>query len=239
MGTDVNLELFGTRLRVVCDTAPNAEMLRSAMRDHVIAESADLGFVIRAPADHRRLYLVLDRSGLVLGRTASSTEAVVMLSRHLASFLPPPPNTVRLRARLLVKGAFANLAGWPLFTDIPVVERRLERIGFRIVDRLIVDLRRDGAVSFAPSPWRDLAEQCEIAGHASVSDGPFELQAVMVPQVTRADPSRASVIAFLAGTMIGDADRHDRLDLAEVLSALPIRPVGLDDRAARYQALEK
>jgi hypothetical protein len=182
----------------------------------------------------------LDRSGLVLGRTRSLEQCIELLISHLGVFSPPPPDTMRMKMRALVgDGGRLVLAGFPLFSDPPVIERRMERMSHRIVDRLAVDITREGVLMLSPASWQSAATRYEVAGHTGAPSEPLNVAAVLIPSISATEPSQAAVIAFLATNVSSHATNAERVHLAETLAARGVVSVQLNDRAERYEALRQ
>lgn len=234
----IDLNIAGTAVRVICQDLDAIPLLREALADHLIDEPAPLGFSLQMPARENGLQVVVDRSGLVLGRVRTTEESLAVLGSHLAAFLPPPPGTVRMILRaLLGDDSTASLAAFPLFVDPPVVERRLERAAHRMIDRLVADLRVDGTLELSPTPWPALAGSDGVAGHAAAPPAPVDVTRLLIPQLADEKPSQAAVVASLACVTAPGAPQHDRLELAERLAAGPVVSVPIAKRGAQYEAL--
>lgn len=235
----MNLDFNGTRFRVVCDEPDTAAHLREVMDGHLVTARCEAGFVIRAPRDRSNLFVLLDRTGNFLARTADRESCVAALLRHLTAFAHLSTNAVRFRGRALVgPGPRVVFAGWPLFADGPVVERRLERAGHQIVDRLVVDVDHDGCLDMAPVPshW---SHDHVILGHADAPQATLKIARVLVPQLSSVVPTTASVVAYLAGSALEGQERTKVLDVAESLTTAEITPVRFGDRMATYRALDR
>ena len=130
---------------------------------------APIGFVLKAPKVDTGLHLLIDRSGLVLARCRTWQECVAVLGEHLATFVPPPANTVRVHMRAIIRkatsGRDAILAIFPLLSIPPLIERQLERRSQAIVDRLAVDISPDCVLDLAAMPWPELLTGAQAAGH--------------------------------------------------------------------------
>ncbi len=239
MRTDaIDLNLAGTPMRVLCDDPAGIAALRHALADHLIERPAPVGFAVRAPAADGGFHLVLDRSGHVLARLDSVDACLAVAGSHLAVLLPPPPDTVRIRGRMiLLDDTTAALAVEPHFVGQPPVERHLRRASLRLVDRLVTDIRLDATVVATPPPWPGLEAVAE--GHASAPGGPVPVETVIIPQVGQAEPSHAQLVSFLAGLTCLGAARADRLSLAQRLAALQVIIVPVGDTAGVYSALKR
>lgn len=239
MRTDaVDLDIHGTAIRVICEDRPVLVRIRSALSDHLIDEPAPAGFVVQIPTGTRRLHVLLDRSGFVLGRTRTIEECLAILGSHLAALIPPPPGTVRIRLRaLLGEDSTVTLAGFPLFTDPPLIERRLEQTSTRIVDRLAADVSDNNTLEMAQAPWHDLAALPDVRGHTSTLTGPLPVKRVLIPGVAFAEPTKAQAVTFLADAIPSTASRLSRIESAERLAVTSVEVVSLVDAKARYLAL--
>jgi hypothetical protein len=240
VGTEpLDLAINGTHFRVVCDDPDSASLLRAALSNHLIDDPAPLGFYVESTK--KKLHIVLDRSGFVLGRTRTPEHALSVLAGHLAAFLPPPEGTVRLRMRALVdRDHRAVLAVPPLMMLPPLVERRLKSIGHRLLDRLAVDIDRDGQLHLPASTWPELLEFDDGPGHVSALSEPVSVAAVMLPSANpKKPPSVAQVVHAVASNSAGPDALGACLDAAEVLAATKIMPIDLDTPDGLYLALRR
>jgi hypothetical protein len=83
---------------------------------------------------HIRGLHFLYRSGLSVVRTDSPGRLLRAALRHLEGFAPAPPGATRVNAKLLVRGDEAMLVDSRFGGTVDVLERRLHRRGFRLVD---------------------------------------------------------------------------------------------------------
>jgi hypothetical protein len=236
----IDLEIEGTRLRVVCEDPAALATLRGAVADHVIDEPAPVGFAMRVPAGETEFHSLVDRSGLVLARVRTSDECLAVFGSHLAVLLPPPAGTVRLRARaVLLDESTAALAVFPLAFSQPLIERRLARSSLRVVDRLVVDIGPDLTLTMAPPSFPALGALPVPAGHTPAPLDPTPIDVVLVPELMRSEPTQADLVAFVAAATSPGAPRAGRLTLAEGLVRKQTAVVRLDDPAALYAALQR
>jgi hypothetical protein len=235
----IDLDIAGTRIRVICQDSGALAEFRSAMADHLIDEPAPVGFAMCAPAGANKLHVVVDRSGFVLARVRRSDECLAVLGSHLAALLPPPAGTLRLQARAILRDdSTAALAAFPLAFHQPLIERRLVRSALRVVDRLVVDIDSDMTLRMAASAWSGLSGLPVPAGHAPAPVEPTPIRVVLVPQLEPTEPTQADLVAFLAAVTSSGASRAERLALAEGLLRERLAVVRLDDPTALYAALQ-
>lgn len=241
MRTDaIDLNLAGTNLRVLCDDPTGIAKLRHALADHLIAGPAPVGFAVRVPADIGGFHLVIDRSGHVLARLNSVDACLAVVGSHLAALLPPPPDTVRLRARtILFDDSTAALAVDPHFVSQPLVERHLQRASLRLVDRLVTDVRLDGTIVAAAPAWSGLDAMATVGGHAPAPGGPIPIESLVIPQLGPAEPSPAQLVSLLTGIMCPGSNRAMRLSLAQRLAARHVVTVPAGDTGGLYSALRR
>lgn len=231
----IDLNLFGTPIRLICEDAPSRDRLRTDLSEHLIDQPAPVGFALQAPNGARnRLYVLVDRSGLVLARSRSADECLEVLIEHLGVFAPPPPGTVRFRVRaLLDENTEAVLALPPTLTFPPLVERRLERANHRMIDRVAVDIGVDGAIKFSPSPWSGTGRSGPPMGHTRApSQAP--VTTILVPGALA---TRASVSWSLAAATLGVSDRQRAMTLAGVLAGARSLPVDPERSLSVYSQL--
>lgn len=236
----IDVSLFGRSLRIVVEHRESREALKADLEEFLSDDAAPTGFVMKLPQGTKKFHVLLDRSGLVLGRTRNPAECSEILRRHLEALAPAPPNTVRLQVRSLIgKRGNAVLALFPLFTQPPPTERRLDREGFRIVDRLNVDLRIEpsGPATVEQPTWQLSSDRMGCLGHAGTDGYPAFVEAVLIPGDST--PSHAQVVFQLASAVAQGVPLEDRVTAAERLAALPIRHVSLGERSDRYAALSR
>jgi hypothetical protein len=235
----IDLLIGSTSLRVLCDDPVGTATLRSALADQLVAEPSPVGFALRAPTDSQGFHVLLDRSGYVLARVRSIDECLAVLSSHLEAFLPPPPDTVRMRARAVLRsdGGVALVAP-PLMVGVAMVERRLQRASLRVIDRLVVDLGADATLLATAPPWTSFGAPRGAAGHAPAPRGGARVEKVVVPQLQYEELSRADVVAFLASVASG-LPHVDRLALADCLTSTRVVVTPVGDMGAAYAALEQ
>lgn len=183
----------------------------------------------------------MDRSGFVLGRTRTAAECLAILVRQFGGFSPPAPETVRFRLRVLVSDTGqVLLAGFPLFTEPAPIERRLQRKGFRIVDRLHADVgvSENGDPFIAPPTWDHPLQDLGTTGHLSHRNG---AHAAIDGILLLSEPglSYAAATAQITAAADGSGDRNQILDRAESLAALAIREVPNPDLHELYSALAR
>lgn len=238
--TTLNLDIFGSRIQVICEDPDGVDLLRSALSAHLVEEEAPLGFVVRPPRAGSRLHVLLDRSGFVLGRTRSTEEALNLLGSHLAVFVPPPSDTIRIRARALIgQDSSAKLAIFSLFTDPPLIERRLTRESHRIIDRLAIDITPEANLHMSPAPWPELADLPTPDAHVPMAERGAAITGILAPQVGKQAPSGALVVSQIASALAPASTHVESLDMAELIRATRVTPVRIDDRSAQYRGLRQ
>lgn len=240
--TAVNLQIADQPLRVACGSAKVARRLRSAMKKHLISEQAPLGFMVRAPHRSQRHHVLVDRGGLTLGSARRPDEAVAMVASHLTALHPPAPGRVRLRMRALVRGDEAVLCAFPVLFAPPLEEGPLAAAGYRVLDRLAVDLdAASGAVAVEPVPWTPLARLDPAEGHVSVVPGPLQVAAILFAPAPGAalTASTAATVARLAAEALSGRP-EDVLDVAATVAELArVEPVDLGMPSGLTAALER
>ena len=233
----IDLDIAGPSLRVLCDDPVGIEMLRADFADHLIDQPSAVGFSLRVPSGGTTFHVLLDRSGSILARARSTEECLAVLRSHLAALLPPPPDTIRLRAHaILLDNATAALVAHPLFVHHPPIERRLQRASLRLVDRLVVDVRPDGSLLMAAAQWDNRRRLPQAGGHSAAPTEATRIETVVVPQIAHETPTRAEVVALLAASMCSGS-HGDRLALAERLAERNVVIVPVGDAMAVYAAL--
>jgi hypothetical protein len=236
----IDVDIEGTALRIVVDDPDGAQALRQALEHRLIDREAPLGFRLKSPRTGRGLVVLSDRCGVVLARTRSVSDGLAVLSSHLAAFLRPLDGTVRLRVRVLTSATSGTaLLLFPLGVLTPLVERRLDGAGWRMLDRLVVDV--DAATlrpRLRPIPWTGLGARAAVAGHADYIGDDNEPRLLIVPSFERSPLSRATVVHMLASHATASERRRVVLDTAERLAfELERRDVGIDDAGSLYGEL--
>lgn len=237
----LNLRFGDSRIRVACDARRGARLLRSALADHVDddPEDAPLGFVLTAPQGLRRSHSLVDRSGFVLSEGRGLDAGLHALASHLTAFLPPPPGTVRIRARALIAGERMVVCAFPLLYFPAVTERDLARAGARLVDRLALDVDvQTGEIANRGIPWPALGGLDAGRAHAGTG-GHAAVAAVLTPGgAASAPPTRASVVATLAASGL-EGSPAQLLDAATALTQRAVLrsvPPGADAVSAARSA---
>lgn len=227
--------------RVMCADDDVLATLRAGLAACLTKKNAPLGFVLHVPTDRQRLYVVTDRSGFVLGRTRERDQALAILAGHLNALRPPRPGTVRLRARALTApDGGAVLAPWPLLQAPPVFEPRLEGMGFRIIDRLWVDVNSSlGTLDHDDVPWPALHAFDPGPGHISALPDRYELRGLLLPGGPDGDqPTKAQLVHYVAALTIRVEDRAQGFEAADALATtLLTRSVPSDDSRSIYEHL--
>ena len=234
----LDLGIHGNRIRVICDDAAGVKRCRSALAAHLVDEPAPPGFVVQGPKKAGDLHVVLDRSGLVLGRARSFDECLSILLSHLGVLISPPAGTIRLRMRALLNANGAVLASFPLFTHPPFIEGRLERVSYRMLDRLAVDLTPSNGLLLSRPPWAQLPDAPNVRGHSTAGDEVMNVTAVMVPKLFASGPTKAQLITNLACAVLG-LPHHEAIETAERLATIPLIEVDIDPRTPPYKALPR
>lgn len=217
--TPVGLEIAGQPIRVACATRKVARKLRAAVDVPSAPDDAPLGFLVRAARRGVDGYELVDRGGLSLGSARRTDEVVAMVSSHLAGLLPAAPGRVRIRVRALVRGDQAVLCTFPLLLAPPPDVQSLASLGYRLLDRLVVDLDVvSGCLIADPAPWQKGAAPAQAPGHIGGLTHPVQVNGVVLasPGDTAAPASPAQVIAALAAEAV-QGERGDILSAATLL----------------------
>lgn len=114
-----------------------SSLLLGALRPHHEADlDAPPNMSLLFGASHGRVRNLhfLYRTGESVVRTGSRGRLLRGALRHLEGFAPAPPDMTGMNARLLVRERHATLVDGRFGATLDVLERRLHRLGFRIVD---------------------------------------------------------------------------------------------------------
>jgi hypothetical protein len=112
-------------------------LLHRALRPHVEADldaPPNLSLSFGEPEDGKRRLHFLYRSGYSVVRTNSPGRLLRGAIRHLEGYAPAPRGTKHLNAKLLVRDGDATLVDARFGGTVDIVERRLHRLGYRLVD---------------------------------------------------------------------------------------------------------
>jgi hypothetical protein len=112
-------------------------LLRGALRPHVESDldaPPNLSLTFGAADGRERRFHFLYRSGHSVVRTNSPGRLLRGAIRHLEGFAPAPPGMTRMNAKLLVRDGDAMLVDGRFGGTIDILERRLHRLGYRLVD---------------------------------------------------------------------------------------------------------
>ncbi len=188
--------------------------------------------MISAPVGATGLWVLTDRCGTILARSRHEDRVTASLFGHLEAFLPAPPGATKLGMRAFVSGELAVLALFPVGFTGPLIERRMQAIGWSMVDRLAVDVSDRGCLVLrerAPGRARP-----SWPGHICTDDRGITVNAVLA--ASPAPASLAYCVAELASTAI-DGDRRLALDLSSRLAECERRFVDLSEKGSLEQAL--
>jgi hypothetical protein len=233
----VDLDIFGNRIRVICENETEANRLKTDLRNHVINDPVPVGFIMKPPQRDSKLHVLLDRSGFVLGRSRTAGESLTILKEHLGVFVSPPPTTVRLRMRaFLGSDGSVVVVDSPLPQNPPVAERRIQREGYQIIDRLVIDINPDRGLDITPAFW-PVSDRSAIVGHAETMQAATPISGVLLTSANAIAPTKACRVAHFAARISSASSIEARLDAAEWLASLPTAYVAPDDPSAIYIAL--
>lgn len=231
----LDLDLSGTRLRVLCRDGDVADMLRGALHDSIIDEPCEVGLVVREPEGPGGFHLVVDRSGLVLARVRSPEHAASVALSFLDTFRPAPQGTHRFRLKTVVRGDAAVLAAFPVLTRPAAIERRLERLGYCVLDRFAVDITVDLRV-VAGFPDSSAPTAPVASGHVNGLGHDVRVAGLLVPTDGGPQPGAATLVGLVAGSIIGRPSESG-LTVAERVAGSALRLVDVNDDGSVYDAL--
>jgi hypothetical protein len=112
-------------------------LLAAALRPHVEVDAdapPNLSLTFGESKGRVRGLHFLYRSGHSVVRTESHGRLLRGAIRHLEGFAPAPPETMRVNAKLLVRNGDAVLVDGRFGGTVDTIERRLHRLGYRLVD---------------------------------------------------------------------------------------------------------
>ena len=124
-------------LGVRTNDAEMSELLVRALRPQIEAgvdAPPNLSLTFGATEGRTRNRHFLYRSGISVVRTSSRGRALRATLRYLESYAPIPPEMTGVNAKLLLRDGDAILVDGRFGVTVDVLERRLERLGLRIVD---------------------------------------------------------------------------------------------------------
>lgn len=245
MKTDpLDLEINGQLVRIVCEDPDAAALLHDALRAEATPVEAPLGFSLSAPSQNQPMYVLTDRAGYVLARTRVREQALAIIAGHLSALEAPGPDTVRFRTRALAgPGDSVVLAPWPVLYVPPVAERRLAPSGYRLIDRLCIDLDQ-ASQTLCPTEvrWDALRSLDPGPGHlASLGPGPWPVTTLLsLGHEGSLAPTAAQSVHFLASLAVQNQDHAQILDVVEQIgSGIRTRFVPPGDSKALYACLEE
>ena len=231
--TSLNLRIGTREMRVVVDSRRAAKMLRRALHAHVVTDvDAALAFMLTAPTGFQRDHSLTDRAGIILSDGRGLNAGLHALASHLTAAVEPSDAVVRASARALVGDHGAVLCVAPLL-HFPVPDRdALAALGYRLVDRLCVDLDIEtGKLCVAPIPWPELQRM----GKSDDEFEPVPVSAVLVAGTPSAPPSRAAVTAEIASRITFGSSQNGLATVAKVVrgaTLLAVSPDGVIDALA-------
>jgi hypothetical protein len=112
-------------------------LLFDALRPHVVPDvdvPPNLSLMFGDGDGRVRALHFLYRSGVSVARTNSPGRLMRAALRHLEGFGPPPPDSTRVNAKLLVRGDSAVLVDDRFGGTVDSLERRLHRMDYDLVD---------------------------------------------------------------------------------------------------------
>ena len=223
----IDLQLGGTKLRVVCGDPEGSVRLRSALARYLIDEPAPLGYVVEAASPDETLTVVMDRSGVILGRTTDTDAALGILHGILASLAAAKrADRVALTTRVMVTPSEgAHLLLPPLGLVRPLIERRLERSGHSILDSTLTGVDATGELAAVEPLTSDLPVRT-ARGHTAPWESARRVEQISALRSEAPDWSRAERVATLASALTGPAAREQLLAVAERLADVPLSEVG-------------
>lgn len=225
----LDLAIGGHRLRVFLPDSDGRNLLVDALADVVVDEPAPPAFRVKPPTGKDGFHVLIDRSGFILARTRTSEGCLAVLGSLLANFQLPPEGCIRLPLRAVASEDGVVLAAFPLFTTPPLVERRLERFGYAVIDDLAVNVSANLSVRSHVPSWRAIRALQVPNGHCEPVASRHPITSVLLPRIGSMAPTRAQSIALLAA---GEPTlRQQALDIAELLASL-VRPVPVDQSAS-------
>jgi hypothetical protein len=198
--TSVNLQFGDLGVRVACASRSGARTLKVALAEHVVADEQPLGFLVQKPRGRTRVYRLTDRAGVVLATARNVKPVLGALAGHLAAFLPPPPDAIRLRVGVLASDQGFVACVPPLLFVPPPHRDRLSEFGFGLVDRFALDVTARGTASIVEIPWPQLRELPLPEGHSRRAGSPH-LLGVAFPG-SDGTPSQGVAVARLARTAL-------------------------------------
>ena len=231
----VDIDVNGLAVRIVVDHADGAVKLRKAFEPYLTDTPGEFGFVVEAPGPDQKLFRLVDRTGIALARSRNAEHVLASVAGHVASLVAAPsPAVVRLRSRAIVndRGEVTLLAP-PIGMVPPLIERRLERSGYSILDQTVLSLTSDLAVQpvAALGPFSD-------AGPAHVTHWaePMKVTRVLVPAGTGLEGSPAWAAAMLANAMLGSREAVFNAAVA-IGERCALEPVDTMVRGSLYNVL--
>lgn len=213
--TSLNLRIGTREMGVVVDSRRAAKILRRSLDAHIVTDvDAALAFTLTAPTGFQRNHSLTDRAGITLSDRRGLNAGLHALASHLAAFVEPSAGVVRVGARALVGDHGAVLCGAPLLY-FPAPDRdALAALGYRLVDRLAVDLDVEtGKLVVPPIPWSVLQQM----GKRDDEFEPVPVSAVLVAGTPGAPPSRAAVAAEIASRVSFGSSRDGLATVAAVI----------------------
>jgi hypothetical protein len=157
-----------------------AALLMGALRPHLVGDvdappnlSLKFGDADRQVRGLHFLY----RGSMSVARTDSPGRLLRAALRHLEGFMPPPPDAAPVNAKLLLRGDDAVLVDARFGGTVDTMERRLHRMGFRLVDvhAPLLDRETLQVTLDAPRLQIDAAGRAEIDRRYPVAPEEVEL----------------------------------------------------------------
>jgi hypothetical protein len=237
--TSLDLRIGTREMRVVVDSRRAAKMLRRALDAHIVTDvDAALAFMLTAPTGFQRDHSLTDRAGITLSDGRGLNAGLHALASHLTAAVEPSDRVVRIGARALVGDHGAVLCVAPLL-HFPAPDRdALAALGYRLVNRLAVDLDIEtGKLIVAPIPWPDL----QLRGNRDDEFEPVPVAVVLVAGTPSVPPSRAAVTAEIASRVTFGSSQDGLATVAKIVRGAKLvaaSPDGVIDALAAVRADE-
>lgn len=232
--TSLNLEIGGHRLQVSCSRRV-AHILRAELSEHLVSDTAPLGFLVRPTSLRQRHHVLVDRCGFVLGTTRHVDEVAAMVCDHASALLPLAEGRARFRIRALATQESVSLCAFPMLFIPAFDENHVAGTGHDLVDRLAVDIDvSSGEVIFDRRNW--MASQEAAPGHCRPNGRRFAVDQIIIPTAPGDHIGAAAAVASLCANALDCAPviaLSAAARLVENARSLNARHFGFDQTSLR------
>jgi hypothetical protein len=210
----LTVRMGGDCFQIACEDCKTIDELTALLKPWIVEGTGLPGFRVSVPESKSGLWILLGSDGAVLARSVDRMPVVRALLRHLSALAAQKgPNAVRLGLRALGGPGGYVLVEPDLLRYKPPIERRLDRLGLRVVDSVFVEVAEG-----APFLCSIATEQPSLAsadcGHVDASLAAGPVRSVLWPASLDATEPTPGQVAHAFARVARSGSTEERLDFA-------------------------